>query len=142
MGIPKIVSGKPSLLAGQAQTKVADLDTSKGLVFSFKHFDPRQGQDFDTWQAEGLLSDMLQRFREHCRTERFHQCFGEKFKQYTQFPPTSEFKHPSHVPKDAIWHSMHIKGKPCVIGHMIHNVFYVVFLDGEHRFWPSTAKDN
>jgi hypothetical protein len=45
------------------------------------------------------------------------------------------------LPLDAIGASMHIKGLPCVIGHMHHHVFYVVFLDKDHKFWPSPKKN-
>jgi hypothetical protein len=31
---------------------------------------------------------------------------------------------------------MHIQAKECVGGHIIGNVFYVVFLDWDHKFWP------
>lgn len=136
----KFIKGRPSLLAGQSQARVADLDPSKGLVFSFKHFDPRQGQDLKEWEGEGLLSQMFERFREHCRTEPFTRCFSQTFKQYGPVPATSHFRHPPHVPQDALWTSMHIMGQPCVIGHMIRNVFYIVFLDKDHLFFPSQLK--
>jgi hypothetical protein len=136
----KFVKNKPSLLAGQGQARIADLETSKSLVFSFKHFDPRQGECWEDWQNEKLLARMCERFREHCLTEPFTKCFGERFKQYGPLPTNSRFRHPPHVPQDAVWTSMHIKGEPCVIGHMIRNVFYIVFLDKEHVFYPTTLK--
>ncbi len=36
---------------------------------------------------------------------------------------------------------MHIQNKECVIGHTLRNVFYVVFLDKEHGFYPSELKN-
>lgn len=36
---------------------------------------------------------------------------------------------------------MNIKGqKPRVAGHIIDNVFYVVFLDKDHKFFPAPLK--
>lgn len=126
---------KKSLLDNKSQLRTPE-STDSGLLFSFKHFDPRQGQSLHEWQASGLLADALQRFHEHCKTEPFTSCFSDRFKIYGEIPKNSEFSHPDHVPPDASWASMHIKGKPCVVGHLIHNVFYIVFLDSEHKFWP------
>jgi hypothetical protein len=60
-----------------------------------------------------------------------------RFKRYKSFPPDSEFRHPRHVPADADWYVMHIEGLPCIAGHMVKNVFYLVFLDKNHKFWPT-----
>jgi hypothetical protein len=127
-------------LAGQAQFTKAQIDPSAALAFSLKHFDRNQGQRFEEWEAEKLLSEMLNTFWGYCQRPLFNQCFNPKFKPYKTFPPDSEFKHPAHVPEDANWYSMHIKGLPCVAGHMVHNVFYVVFLDKFHKFYPSNLQ--
>jgi hypothetical protein len=52
----------------------------------------------------------------------------------------STLKLPRHVPEDAVWASMHVQGKECVAGHIVGNVFYVVFLDKEHDFFPTELK--
>lgn len=65
-------------------------------------------------------------------------------KIYGEFPATSQFKYPKTViqDKDIKWAViMYIKGqKPRIVGHIIGNVFYVVFLDKEHLFFPSELK--
>lgn len=127
--------GKSSLLAGQARPRRADIDPTATLAFCFKHFDGVQGQKFEEWEAEKLLSKMLNRFKDYSGTH-FLQCFNHRFKQYKGFPPHSKFKHPPHVPEDADWYVMHIEGKPCVAGHMLKNIFYIVFLDKDHLFYP------
>jgi len=137
----KFLKNKPGLLTGQARTTVADIDTASTLLFSFKHFDPNQGQKFSEWEVDGLLSVMLDRFRAHCSTIDFRQCFNARFKCYPNFPTASEFKHPRHVPPDATWSAMHIQGEECVIGHMLKNVFYVVFLDRHHKFYPTELRN-
>lgn len=126
-----------SLIAGLSQISVKEMEHSKGLVFSFKHFDRTQGQNFEDWEARQLLSRMLNDFHGYCSRATFTECFGSKFTLYGNFPSSSQFKHPRHVPPDAEWARIHVQGEPCVIGHMFHNIFYVVFLDREHQFWPS-----
>jgi hypothetical protein len=36
---------------------------------------------------------------------------------------------------------MHIQGEECVIGHRLGHVFFVVFLDRYHKFWPVRLKN-
>jgi len=36
---------------------------------------------------------------------------------------------------------MHIDGLPCIAGHMVKNVFYLVFLDKEHKFFPTDIQE-
>jgi hypothetical protein len=107
---------------------------------NFKYFDSTQGQSFSEWERDGLLSKAVDRWCQHSR-KKLRQCFDSRFKPYDYFPPKSEFKHPKHVPPDAEWASMHIQGEECVVGHVHHNVFYVVFLDRHHKFWPTEKKN-
>jgi hypothetical protein len=130
--------GKISLLAGQA-TKAA-IDPTATLALCLKHFDSNQSQSFEEWETEKLLSKMLKKIQAYSGTH-YLQCFNPKFKAYKQFPPNSEFKHPRHVPPDADWHVMHIEGLPCIAGHMVKNIFYLVFLDRYHKFWPTDIQD-
>jgi hypothetical protein len=127
-----------SLLAGLSNLK-AHIDEDL-LVFNFKFFDPSQGQGFDEWAKEGLLAQTLEMFKEYSR-QLVPACFSARFKCYDAMPRDSEFRHPRHVPEDATWASMHLQGLPCIIGHMYRNVFYVVFLDRHHKFWPSDIQD-
>src|SRR5665213_2524605 len=124
---------KPSLLDGQASKGATE--PSVPLVLCLKHFDPKQKQTFEEWENDRLLSKMLKKIQGYSGTN-YLQCFNPRFKPYKEFPPHSEFKHPPHVPADAHWYVMHIEGQPCIAGHMVKNVFYLVFLDKEHKFWP------
>lgn len=128
-------SGNP--LKGQADAAIQA--APKYFCLNFKNFDASQGQTFGDWEKAGLLSLALERWREHCK-QSLQQCKGSKFKVYGSFPPNTAFKHPKHVPPDAQWASMHIQGKECVAGHVIGDVFYVVFLDSEHQFWITEKK--
>ena len=67
-------------------------------------------------------------------------CFSDSFKTYKSFPPHSQYKAPSNVKPDAKWASMHIQGKQCFGGHLEDNVFHIVFLDEDHKFWPCEKK--
>jgi hypothetical protein len=130
--------GGKGLLSGQANK--AGIDPTATLALCLKHFDPNQTQKFEDWEAEKLLSKMLKKIQGYSGCH-YLQCFNPKFKQYKSFPPTSEFKHPAHVPQDADWYVMHIEGLPCIAGHMVKNLFYLVFLDKDHKFWPSNIQN-
>ena len=133
------------LLAGVSKLSAAQIDPHEKIVFSFRHFDPAQGQTFGEWAEAGLLVDLLEKFR-HYSNSSFDEAKSDKFKVYgpltpETWPSGSEFKHPNHVPPDAQWACMHVKGMECVIGHRLKNVFCVVFLDRYHKFWPSELKN-
>lgn len=136
----KFIQNRPSLLVGQAKLTKDGIDPTKTLCFCFKHLDRNQGQKFEDWQRQEVLAKALNRFRDHSGVP-VDQCFNDKFKRYKQFPSHSEFEHPTQVPQDADWASMHVDGKTCVIGHMLRNVFYVVFLDMDHKFYPTDIQD-
>lgn len=58
------------------------------------------------------------------------------------FPQNSDFTEPKHItPPVTSWCSMHIQGKECIIGYFDDNVFYIVFLDKDHRFWITGKKN-
>lgn len=130
-----------SLITGKsAGTSVKDIPTDETLLFNFKHLDRQQGQMFEHWEKNEMLARMLWRFHGHSSTP-MRSIFNDKFKIYGSFPAKSDFTHPAHVPPDAQWASMHIQGKECVCGHILKNIFYVVFLDCEHRFYISELKN-
>jgi len=113
------------------------------IVLSFRDFDRNQGQSFEDWEDKGLLALAVSKLQSICvltKNEALHQQF---IKQYPkgEFPPNSDFYHPKHIPNDIAWCSMHIQGKECVIGYFDDNIFYIVFLDKDHRFWI-TDKQN
>jgi hypothetical protein len=121
-------------IEGQARLPQRPLAPETFCV-SLKHYDPSQGQHFKDWEREELLAKLLDRWHAHS-AKPLEQCLDQRFKRYGHFPEKSDFKHPPGVPEDAVWASMHIQGKQCVAGHIIGNVFYLVFLDCNHKFWP------
>lgn len=110
------------------------------ILFSFKDFDIKQippGQKFEDWQKDKLLAYMLQKFSHICSLNIVEAQQQKVLKIYGNFPPKSDFKFPQHIVDNVKWAViMDIKGqKGRVAGHVIGNVFYVVFLDKEHRFY-------
>jgi len=113
------------------------------IVLSFRDFDRNQGQSFEEWEEEKLLALAVSKLREVCQLTIGQATAQQIIKQYTKigFPPESGFEHPKHVLPDVTWCSMHIKGKECVIGYFVDNVFQVVFLDKNHEFWKTKKKN-
>jgi len=116
-------------------------ENNECFLVSFKYFDNTQGETFGQWQAEAILADALEKLMYYCKSTLASQR-DDTFTIYGNFPPghLTEFVHPRHVPLDARWARLHITGKQCVIGHVHRNVFYIVFLDKNHRFWKSKKK--
>lgn len=112
------------------------------IVISFKDFDSNQGQSYELWEGENLLALAVRKLQGVCGLTRIEATRQQIIKEYPKgaFPDKSDFYHPKHIPDDIAWCSMHIQGKECVIGYFEDNVFYVVFLDKDHRFWITEKK--
>lgn len=117
------------------------------IIFSFKDFDIKQippGQSYNDWQEEKLLAYMTEKFGEICKYNIVEAQQQKMITIYGRFPNNSEFQYPQTVIQDEKikWAVItDIKGqKPRVAGHIIDNVFHVVFLDKEHKFFPSKLK--
>ena len=63
------------------------------------------------------------------------QVDGKKFVIYGDFPKHSKFTFPTYVPPDANWARIHINGLHVLAGHVVKNIFYIVFMDNSHSFW-------
>jgi hypothetical protein len=109
------------------------------IVISFKELDPNQGQRLEVWQSEALLAKAVDLLRALCEFTPEEAKTNGHLKHYGPdcIPEDSHFTHPRHVRADAQWCSLRVQGKPRVIGHLVDNVLYVVFLDKDHEFWPS-----
>lgn len=113
------------------------------IVFSLSKLDGNQGQTFDDWEKNGLLSQAMNRIRNLCDLTVSEAKRMEVVTCYNKvpFPTKSNFKHPRHIPNDITWCSFHIKGKECLIGYFEENIFNIVFLDKNHEFWITTKKN-
>lgn len=110
------------------------------VVFSLKDIDKNQippGQSYEEWSNSGLLSYLMEKL-EHISQKTMVEAIQEGYiKLYEDFPPRSDFRHPAHIAYDVKWAViMNLKGqKGRVAGHVIDNVFYIVFLDMNHLFY-------
>lgn len=110
------------------------------ILFSFKDFDDNQcppGQTFRQWEESGLLSDLMTKFVDLNNMNRVVATQRKCIELYKSFPPDSDFKIPNYIEGDVKWGTIQDVGgqKHRVAGYMIDNVFYVVFLDKDHKFW-------
>lgn len=129
-----------SIISETLQKKKTNETTNFGnFKVSFQYLDTSQmyGSAFKDWQAIGLLSKMLDVFQGFCCKPLLEQVDGSKFTIYGDFPPKDKtfFIHPKEVPEDANWGRIHITGTAVVAGHIMHDTFYVVFLDKTHKFF-------
>lgn len=107
------------------------------LKFSFEDFSSNQkyASSFADWQKVGLLSKAMETIQGYCTNP--IQYDGAKCALYNDFPPKNKtlFKFPDHVTPDANWARIHVNGPAVIVGHIVENTFYVVFLDKTHKFY-------
>jgi hypothetical protein len=123
-------------------------DVPEGLpkiLFSFRDFDINQippGQNFEIWQEHKLLAEMCTKLRHLSELTVIEAIKKGLINVYDTFPGNSDFKHPTKIPPTVRWAVVtNIKGqKGRVAGHMDGNIFYVVFLDMDHRFYIVSKK--
>ena len=141
-----------------------DLLTMK-CKFNFSYFDSSQeaGDDFSDWSAPELskLLDKIKEFSKDSLVHWKHQPIGSGrhrsnvLEVYDSFPSNSDFIHPKHIPHQASWARFRLESSVRLVGFVIpeeyhdkfhettgvrfdKNVFYVVFLDKDHRFYKTS----
>lgn len=128
-----------SLLRGKSL--IAPPPDVEYLCFNFKSLDRTQGQTPKDWEENGLLSKFLERLRDLGDKDVPEALNSRYFATYTEFPKKTKFKHPVHIQADAKWARIRLQNKERVIGHLVRNVFFVVFLDKFHEFYITEKKD-
>jgi len=125
--------------------RVPSKDLTK-IVISFKDYISNvpkgNEQNFSKWEDKKFLSVFLQKLcniTELTINEAKQQGI---IKEYLNFPERSKFECPKKL-IDARWSVINkVTGqKARVAGHIVDNIFYVVFLDKDHDFWPSKMKN-
>lgn len=111
------------------------------ISFCFSKIDKTQGQTIEEWEQLGLLSTFIIKTQQISNMEYQQALAQQLIKQYTKvgFPENSEFIEPRHV-TPTYWAVIHItqNSKEVVVGYLDeNNVFYIIFLDKEHKFWPT-----
>ena len=143
--IPKTKKPK-SLISGLSESikaRQSEQELSNSLfLISLKDLDREQGQSLADWESEGILARAFDTMRNYCCSSLLSQSNTDKFTIYGNFPPRNAtyFSYPKHVPEDAVWARIHVTGTQCIAGHIIGNVFFVVFLDKDHKFYKSKLK--
>lgn len=128
----------PKILVADTPDSVKKLGLEENMAFSFIHMSQDQGASFEQWEEQGMLVKAMARLREYS-----HKKVSQADSTYTiygDFPPNTKFYHPKNVPPDANWARIHVDGKHIIAGHVLKNVFYVVFLDSDHSFWVTEKK--
>ncbi|MBI1837232.1 MAG: hypothetical protein HYR91_08215 [Flavobacteriia bacterium] len=133
----------PAYLREQGKREAQGLKQRK-ITFSLSKHIPNQGQTIEDWDQSGLLSSLYNRLKFVGQFTPVEVRQQKHIKEYTKvdFPPNSKFKKPAHI-IDVTWAVMHItpNSKEVVVGYIEEDVFYLIFLDKNHEFWPSTLKN-
>lgn len=116
------------------------------LTFNFKDFDTVQcppGQIFEQWEKDGLLSKLATKFVDLSQKNIVNAQQQELITIYGKFPEKSDFKCPKYIQDENIqWAVIKDIGGQLhrVAGYIIDSVFYVVFLDKDHKFYKMKNK--
>ena len=125
--------------------------TKEHISFSFEFFtySEKGGESFEDWQKEEILADLNNKLK-HFSEKTCNELFLDKtLEYYSQFPKDSNFTIPQNLVGTAIkWARFRITGARRLIGVFLNNqdensknVFYIVFLDKNHRFAPYKKKN-
>jgi hypothetical protein len=126
---------------------------NNNIAFNFQYFDISQepSSDFSSLSEE-QLKKLVTKLRgytcetiEHWKREPIKGCRCV-LEVYGTFPKKSDFCHPKMVPSDVEWARFRLEGDMRLIGfilpdiaiktyNLVKNVFYVVFIDENHRFY-------
>lgn len=118
-------------------------EEKEDFVVSFSHFSSWNGwQTFEEAESMKKLSQIMHAFSllKSPVYKLESELWRKKFCNYWYFPKNSNFTCPKYITEDANWSRLHINWKYCVVWHIVWNVFYVVFFDSEHEFYPTELK--
>jgi len=122
----------------------SNIKKSRNLSFSLSEHIKGEGQTIEEWSELGLLKQLLLRLKYLGQYPALTVRQNKWIKEYhkVDFPPDSEFTEPKHV-SNVTWAVMHItpNSKEVVAGFIKNEIFYIVFLDKDHKFWPSSLKN-
>lgn len=153
---------KAAFLKRVIKTDVESSGILKFMKFNFKFFDAEQehGSSFDDLtneDAKKLLKKIVSFSGKSLNEWATENAGGNGltvYARYGDFPKPSGFKHPPHVPHEAVWGRFRLGNKYRLVGFVIpdslnmvckesycyeKNTFYVVFIDKEHKFYLTEA---
>lgn len=153
---------KQNFLSSIPRVFLKDSNICNRSKFNFSYFDINHpGQDFVDWNdtdGNSKLVKLINKLKEFTRESLLHweeEKIGSAKKRggrqsvleiYKEFPKSSAFRHPPHVPEDVWWGRFRIDNSTRLAGFVIPkelngnseydcNTFYVVFLDKNHQFY-------
>lgn len=116
----------------------------RNISFSFSKHIKAEGQSIEEWDELKLLKPLLLRIKNIGQHTTLTVRQKKWIKEYhkVDFPPDSGFTEPKHV-VGVTWAVMHLtdNSKEVVVGYIEDDVFYIIFLDKYHIFWPSKLKN-
>jgi hypothetical protein len=140
-----------------------DNNFTRRCKFNFSFFDVQDcSQDFCDWSPEQLhkLFAKLKNYSlesiERWEKEKIGS-HGKVLAIYDEFPKSTDFSRPKHVPHQVKWGRFRLESAVRLIGFVIpsefenslhpvtkerfdRNTFYVVYLDKDHRFYKTEKK--
>ncbi|MDO5070671.1 MAG: hypothetical protein Q4D78_10865 [Neisseria zoodegmatis] len=145
-----MVKHKPPLKEsrqGKETKKVKTKSDNEGYIsFSFRYFqntDQLPAQSLETWHTDGSTLDLLYslvHISQRNITEL--QAGDKKLTLYKKFPDktVNEFSCPRELNESENWGCLRNIGgqKARVAGFLRNNIFYIVYLDKEHKFFKSS----
>ncbi|KAB0303895.1 hypothetical protein F2Z80_08070 [Vibrio fortis] len=145
---------------------IENSDIATRSSFNFSYFSPTNGgQTFDDWSKVAGSATLLSLCKKlvdytgsplsYWETQRAGAGGLKVLSYYKQFPTGTVFKKPNSIPHDVRWGRFRLGNKVRLAGFSIptqldgqlddkgrrlsSNIFYVVYLDKEHEFYPVEA---
>ncbi|MCL1065855.1 hypothetical protein L2735_03415 [Shewanella olleyana] len=143
---------------------LSDTDIEKRCKFNFSylHHSGEWGQDFIEWNlaaGNSSIVKLINKIKDYTKSSLEHwvnkPCTGgHVLKFYDRFPLHSNFSQPKSIPTDVEWGVFRLENKARLVGFRVSettsavyeqkyctNTFYVVFLDNNHDFYPTTKRN-
>lgn len=126
--------------------KIDIRDNDEDFLVCFSHLDcNNQWQSLQDAENCKMLSKTIETIKwfTRCPPHKAANIFSDIFTIYWDFPQkqNTDFSYPNHITRDARWAKLRLSNKYHVIGHIVWNVFYVVFFDSEHKFWKTEPRN-
>lgn len=123
-------------------------ENANNLLFNFKFFrsGEKYGEKFEEWEQEAILADLNNKLKNFSGKTKEDLLMNGTLEIYKHYPLGSRFEQPKALKSLSInWARLRITGRRRLIGFFMQeymsekfrNIFYIVFLDKEHKFAPN-----
>ncbi|MDY5436768.1 hypothetical protein [Peptostreptococcus porci] len=114
------------------------------ISFSFRYFEDSDippASSLQTWDSDDTLLDILRALVHLSKCDITQLQSSKRITLYGKFPPKSlnDFPPPTGLSKDENWGTLRNIGgqRARIAGFLKDNIFYIVYLDKEHKFYKS-----